>query len=152
VEIGCGGAASGRHVHFSLEQNGVFVPIAYHLIGGWVFMNGSQQYYGHALHGSTIQYAGSGYLYNYGVIGFNQGVVDTYGGGTLNKRSGPGTGYPVVGSVGDGAIVTISCSAWGTTHSGRWGSTSLWNRLSDGTWVSDAYLYTGSNNPVNGWC
>ena len=122
MEIGCGGAASGRHVHFSLEQNGVFVPIAYHLIGGWVFMNGSQQYYGHALHGSTIQYAGSGYLYNYGVIGFNQGVVDTYGGGTLNKRSGPGTGYPVVGSVGDGAIVTISCSAWGTTHSGRWGS------------------------------
>lgn len=152
TEIGCGGAASGRHVHFSLEQHGSFVPIAYHIIGKWLFRNGGQQYYGNALHGSTIRYAGSGYLYNYGVLGFNQGIVDTNGGNTLNKRSGPGTGYPVVGSVWDAATVTVSCSAWGTTHSGRWGATSLWNRLSDGTWVSDAYLYTGSNDPISGWC
>lgn len=150
-EIGCGGAASARHVHFSLEQHSQFVNIAYHIIGKWVFMNGGSQYQGSALHGSQISYVG-GNLYNYGVLGFTQGIVDADGGGSLNKRSGPGTGYSVVGSVADGATVSISCSAYGTSHSGRWGATSLWNRLTDGTWVSDAYLYTGSNNPLNGWC
>jgi len=31
-------------------------------------------------------------------------------------------------------------------------TTTLWNRLSDGSWVSDAYLWTGTGNPVNGLC
>lgn len=151
VEVGCGGAANARHVHFSLEQHGGFVGIAGHLIGGWVFRNGARQYEGSALHGSRQVWVG-GALYNYGRQGFNQGIVDTNGGGTLNKRSGPGTGYAVVGSVADGATVTISCSANGTSHTGRWGTSAMWNRLTDGSWVADAYLYTGTNSPVNGWC
>ncbi|MEU8015805.1 hypothetical protein AB0B74_07525 [Micromonospora parva] len=40
----------------------------------------------------------------------------------------------------------------GTTHTGRWGTTDLWNRLTDGTWIPDANHYTGAANPVNGWC
>ena len=151
TDVTCGGSANGRHVHFALRQNGAYVGIAYHIIGQWVPMNGGSAYGGYALHGSQVVYVG-GTLYNYGALGLNQGIVDTDGGGVLNKRSGPGTGYPIVGSVADGAVVTISCSANGTTHTGRWGTTSLWNRLSDGSWVSDAYLYTGSNNPINGWC
>ncbi|MGH3656120.1 MAG: peptidoglycan DD-metalloendopeptidase family protein [Micromonosporaceae bacterium] len=151
TEVGCGGSARSRHVHFSLLRNGDYVAIARHIIGKWVFMNGGSQYQGYALHGSTRVNVG-GTLYNYGVLGLTQGVVDANGGGTLNKRSGPGTGYPVVGSVADGTTVTISCSRNGTSHSGRWGTTALWNRLTDGTWVSDAYVYTGVSGPVNGWC
>ncbi|MQA25705.1 MAG: peptidase M23 [Micromonosporaceae bacterium] len=151
TDITCGGAASGRHVHWALRQNGAYVGMAYHIMGKWVPMNGGAQYGGYALHGSTRVNVG-GSLYNYGALGFNQGIMDTNGGGTVNKRSGPGTNYPVVGSVGDGVTVTISCSRNGTTHSGRWGATSLWNRLSDGTWVSDAFMYTGLNGPANGWC
>lgn len=151
TDVTCGGSASGRHVHFALRQNGGYVGVAYHILGKWVPMNGGAAYQGYALHGSARVNAG-GALYNYGALGFNQGIVDANGGGAVNKRSGPGTGYPIVGSVGDGATVTISCSRNGTSHTGRWGTTALWNRLSDGTWVSDAFLYTGLNGPVNGWC
>jgi len=150
TDVTCGGSASGRHVHFGLRQNSAFVPVHDHSIGGWVPVAGAA-YGGYALHGSTIRYPG-GALYNYGALGFNQGIVDTNGGTTLNKRSGPGTGYAVVGSVADGVTVTVSCSRNGTTHTGRYGSTSLWNRLTDGTWVSDAFMWTGLNGPLSGYC
>ncbi|MEU6076932.1 peptidoglycan DD-metalloendopeptidase family protein [Micromonospora sp. NPDC047074] len=151
TDVTCGGSASGRHVHFGLRQNSAYVSIAEHGIGKWVIGNGAAAYQGGARHGSAWVGVGGG-VYNYGALGFNQAVVDANGGGTLSRRSGPGTGYAVLGSVGDGATVTISCSANGTTHTGRYGATALWNRLSDGSWVSDAYLWTGVNGAVNGWC
>ncbi|GLY22309.1 peptidase M23 [Micromonospora sp. NBRC 101691] len=151
TDVTCGGSASGRHVHFGLRQNNAYVQIHDHSLGKWVFMKGGSAYQGYALHGSTRVNTGGG-LYNYGALGFNQAVVDANGGGSVNKRTGPGTGYAVAGSVGDGATVTISCSRNGTTHTGRYGATALWNRLSDGTWVSDAFVWSGLNGPVNGWC
>lgn len=150
TDVTCGGAASGRHVHFGLRQNSAYVPIADHGIGKWVFVGGAA-YQGGARHGSAWAGPGSG-LYNYGVLGFTQGVVDANGGGTLTRRSGPGTGYAAIGSLNDGATVSISCSANGTTHTGRYGATALWNRLTDGSWVSDAFLWTGVNGAINGWC
>ncbi|MET7963260.1 peptidase M23 [Micromonospora zamorensis] len=151
TDVTCGGAAYGRHVHFGLRQNSAYVPIAGHDIGKWVLANGAAAYQGGARHGSAWAGAGAG-LYNYGALGFNQGVVDANGGGVLTRRAGPGTGYGSLGSVADGATVTIACSANGTSHTGRYGTTALWNRLSDGSWVSDAYLSTGVNGPINGWC
>ncbi len=151
TETGCGGAARARHVHFSLMYNGNFVGIANHIIGKWLFRNGSAQYGGSALHGSRSVAVG-GQLYNYGALGYTQGIVDADGAATVNRRSGPGTGHALAGTVADGATVTIACSATGTTHTGRWGTTSLWNRLTDGTWISDAYVYTGVDGPVNGMC
>ncbi|MET7750463.1 peptidoglycan DD-metalloendopeptidase family protein [Micromonospora sp. NPDC005367] len=151
TDVTCGGAAYGRHVHFGLRQNSAYVPMADHDIGKWVFANGASAYQGGARHGSAWIGAG-GAIYNHGALGLNQAVVDANGGGTLTRRAGPGTGYAAVGSLGDGATVTISCSANGTTHTGRYGATALWNRLSDGSWVSDAYLWTGVNGPLNGWC
>lgn len=151
TDVTCGGSANGRHVHFGLRQNNAYVGVAGHNIGGWVPVNGGSAYGGYALHGSTVANVG-GSLHNYGALGFTQGIIDSNGGGAVNKRSGPGTGYGIVGSVADGATVTVSCSANGTTHSGRYGATSLWNRLTDGTWVTDAFMWTGVNGPVNGYC
>lgn len=151
TETGCGGAASARHVHFSLMYDGQFVPIANHIIGKWLFRDGSAQYGGSALHGSRSVPVG-GAVTNYGVLGRAQGIVDANGGTTVNRRSGPGTNHPVVGSLADGVTIDVSCSANGTTHTGRWGATSLWDRLADGTWVSDAFVYTGIDGPVNGTC
>jgi LasA protease len=151
TDVTCGGSAHGRHVHFALRQNSAYVGIADHNVGKWVPQNGGAAYQGSALHGSTRVYAG-GSLYNYGALGFTQGVMDTNGGGVVNKRTGPGTGYATAGTVADGATVTVSCSANGTSHTGRWGASSLWNRLTDGTWVSDAFMWTGISGPVNGYC
>ncbi|OKI56045.1 peptidoglycan DD-metalloendopeptidase family protein [Micromonospora sp. CB01531] len=151
TDVTCGGAASGRHVHFALRQNNAYVPMHGHNLGKWVIIPGGATYQGYALHGSAQVNVG-GALYNYGALGFTQGVVDANGGGSVNKRTGPGTGYAIAGSVGDGATVSIACSANGTTHTGRWGTTSLWNKLTDGTWVTDAYLWTGSSGAVNGYC
>ena len=75
------------------------------------------------------------------------GTVNSQG-TPLNKRSGPGTNYPVVGSVPDGTTVTIVCQATGTTETGDWGATDLWDRLDDNTYVSDAFVYTGTNGMV----
>lgn len=151
TDVTCGGSATGRHVHFGLRQNSAYVPIAGHDLGKWVINSGAAAYQGGARHGSTYIGVG-GAIYNHGPLGFTQAVVDANGGGTLTRRSGPGTGYGAVGSVGDGATVTISCSGNGTSHTGRYGTTALWNRLSDGSWVSDAYLWTGVNGTVNGYC
>ena len=75
------------------------------------------------------------------------GTVNSQG-TPLNKRSGPGTNYPVVGSVPDGTTVTIVCQATGTTETGDWGATDLWDCLDDNTYVSDAFVYTGTNDMV----
>jgi LasA protease len=151
TDVTCGGAAYGRHVHFGLIQNGSYIGIAGHNLGKWVIYNGGAAYQGSAMHGSR-QVGAGGTLYNYGALGLNQAVVDANGGAYVNKRSGPGTGHAVSGSAADGATVTVSCSANGTSHTGRYGTTSLWNRLSDGTWISDAYVWTGVNGPISGWC
>ncbi len=150
TDVTCGGAANGRHVHFGLRQNGVYVGIGGHNVGGWVPIAGAA-YGGYALRGSYAAYPGAA-PYNYGALGFNQGVIDSNGGGAVNRRTGPGTNYGLAGTVNDGTTVTISCSANGTTHAGRWGTTSLWNRLSDGTWVTDAFMWTGVSGPATGYC
>ncbi|WP_203590283.1 peptidoglycan DD-metalloendopeptidase family protein [Streptomyces sp. SID13031] len=151
TDVSCGGSASGNHVHFALRQNSAYVGIAGHNAGGWVFQNAASAYNGTALHGSTLRSPGQ-LLYNYGALGFTQGIIDSFGGTTVNKRTGPGTNYALAGSVADGTTVNVSCSKNGTSHTGRWGTTSLWNRLSDGTWVTDAFMWTGLATPVNGTC
>lgn len=150
TDVTCGGSASGRHVHFALRYNGAYVSLNEREIGGWVFKAGSA-YNGYAMHGSTVRYPGQG-LYNYGALAPNQGIVDANGGGTVNLRSGPGTNYSIIGTKSDGQIVTVSCTAYGTYHTGRWGSTNLWNKLSTGQWISDAYLWTGSSGAIAPAC
>ena len=151
TDITCGGSASSRHVHLGLRQNSAYVAVATHNLGKWVPREGSVAYEGSALHGSKRVNV-KGTLYNYGALGFTEGIVDSNGGTSVSRRSGPGTGYGVVGSIADGATAAVACSSNGTSQTGRWGTTALWNRLTDGTWIPDAYLYTGSANPVNGWC
>ncbi|MEW2590015.1 peptidase M23 [Micromonospora aurantiaca] len=151
TDITCGGSASSRHVHLGFRQNGAYVAIATHNLGKWVPREGSTAYEGYALHGSKRVNVG-GSLYNYGALGFTEGIVDSYGGTSVSRRSGPGTGYGVVGSIADGATAAVACSSSGTSVTGRWGTSTLWNKLTDGTWIPDSYLYTGSANPVNGSC
>jgi uncharacterized protein YraI len=59
----------------------------------------------------------------------------------LNARSGPSTSYSVVATYAPVASVAILCQTAGQ----KIGTTSVWNRLTNGAWVSDYYVSTPSN-------
>lgn len=152
VDVSCGGRATGPHVHFSLRRDGDYVAIDKYAFGKWSIRAGADPYGGSALHGSTRAGVGDT-LENHGVLGRTEGVVDTNGGQVLNRRAGPGTDHDIVGTLPDGETVQVECAARGTTHTGRNGYTSdMWNRLAGGGWVSDVFLWTGTGDPVAGWC
>ncbi|GAA2286801.1 hypothetical protein GCM10010145_66980 [Streptomyces ruber] len=66
----------------------------------------------------------------------------------LNVRSGPGTQYGIVGTLPAGAQVSIRCQRTGTTVSGPYGTSNIWDSIASGQYVSDAYVYTGSDGYV----
>lgn len=90
-----------------------------------------------------------------------QAAVNRLGGGTpgvtgtilanpsLNIRSGPGTGYAVVGYANYGAVVNISCYTFGEYVGGGYWPSSTWDRITNpatgatgyaaDTWISTTY-------------
>ncbi|MDA5284649.1 peptidase [Streptomyces sp. NPDC054904] len=89
-----------------------------------------------------------------------QGLASTAGfptyplapGYKVNVRSGPGTNYAIIDSLPVGGYVTIRCQCPGTTISGPYGTTDLWDCIGNGQFVSDAYVKTGSDGYVAGRC
>ncbi|MEU9301455.1 peptidase [Streptomyces sp. NPDC048269] len=71
---------------------------------------------------------------------------------SLNVRSGPGTNYSIVDVLPVGAIVSVRCQCPGTTVSGPYGTTNLWDCIGNGEFVSDAYVKTGSDGYVAPRC
>ncbi len=151
-DVSCGGYSTGPHVHFSLMRFGMHVELDRYSLGRWVVSAGPTARTGTLRHGSVVVGVGD-LVFNYGPQALNQGVVDTAGRGALPLRSGPGNRYRPVRWVRDGATVNVVCSVRGVRHWGRSAyGTTLWNRLSDGTYVSDAFLATGTSGPVRGYC
>ncbi|MFE9098348.1 SH3 domain-containing protein [Streptomyces sp. NPDC007264] len=70
----------------------------------------------------------------------------------LNVRSGPGTGYPIVRVLNEGAYVPIYCQTPGTWVTGTYGTSNIWDNISNGEFVSDAYVNTGSDGYVASRC
>jgi uncharacterized protein YraI len=70
----------------------------------------------------------------------------------LKVRSGPSTSYGIVRVLSEGATVAIYCQTPGQTISGPYGTTNVWDNISDGQYISDAYVYTGSDGYVAGRC
>lgn len=61
---------------------------------------------------------------------------------SLTVRTGPGASYPSSGqTLRRGALAYVLCQKSGSTV----GSTSVWNKLRDGRWVSDHYVANRSN-------
>ncbi|MEG3628369.1 SH3 domain-containing protein [Streptomyces sp. C6-003] len=70
----------------------------------------------------------------------------------LNVRSGPGTGYSVVRVLPEGSKVAIYCQTPGTRIRGPYGTSNIWDNIANGQYVSDAYIYTGSDGYVARRC
>ncbi|KUM79616.1 SH3 domain-containing protein [Streptomyces curacoi] len=70
----------------------------------------------------------------------------------LNVRRGPGTSYPIVRVLPEGAKIPIYCQTPGTTVTGPYGTSYIWDNIDDGEFVSDAYVNTGSDGYVRPRC
>jgi len=69
-------------------------------------------------------------------------------GDSVNCRSGPGTSYAVKKVYAKGHGVTLSCQTTGTNVNGN----SIWDKTSDGCYVADYYVKTGTNGYVTKKC
>ncbi len=67
------------------------------------------------------------------------GTVDVAAGATLSVRSTPSTTGTKVGSLADGATITILCYTTGSSVTGTFGTTTRWDKISTG-YVSHAYV------------
>jgi flagellar protein FlgJ len=68
--------------------------------------------------------------------------------GTLNVRSGPGTGYSRVGELADRTALTVACRSWGTKVDGN----AVWDQLAPGKYVADAFVRWSPQKPRYPWC
>ncbi|GFF26281.1 probable endopeptidase p60 [Aspergillus udagawae] len=69
-------------------------------------------------------------------------------GDSVNCRSGPGTNHAIVKTYPRGHEVTLVCQAPGTDVKGD----SLWDKTSDGCYVADYYVKTGTTGYVTKHC
>jgi uncharacterized protein YraI len=77
------------------------------------------------------------------------GTVHTDTGIAVTVRSAPSTSASSVGTVADGTNVVIDCQASGDTVTGKYGTTSVWDHVaSAGGYITDAYVFTGSDGRV----
>ncbi|WSM73487.1 peptidase [Streptomyces cellulosae] len=77
--------------------------------------------------------------------------------GVVRRRHRPQSGhqptsYSVVRVLPEGSQVAIYCQRSGTTVTGPYGTSNIWDNISNGQYVSDAYIYTGSDGYVASRC
>ncbi|MGW2826842.1 SH3 domain-containing protein [Streptomyces sp. NPDC001443] len=70
----------------------------------------------------------------------------------LNVRSGPGTSYGIVRVLAEGSKVVVFCQTPGTSVTGPYGTSNIWDNVDDGEFVSDAYVHTGSDGYIRPRC
>jgi len=69
-------------------------------------------------------------------------------GADLAVRGGPSSNVRTLGNLHNGATVSIICQTAGTREKGTYGTSRLWDKLATGGYVSDAFIYTGSDGRV----
>ena len=75
-------------------------------------------------------------------------TATTAPGGPYNLRAGPGTGYEITGSRDGNVSVTITCTSRGESVTGHYGTSRVWDKLANGSWITDTNVYTGTDGPA----
>ena len=128
--VGTTGGSSGPHLHYEEHANGSAVRIQ--------FDEREALYYG--TRNYTSQNGCDGYI----------GRVNT-GGGALAVRAEASTTAAEVGTVANGASVTITCQKQGAAVTGTYGTSTLWDKVGAG-FIPDAFVSTGSDGQVAPTC
>ena len=72
--------------------------------------------------------------------------------GPLNMRAGASTVDSQTGSIAAGARLAVVCQVYGQKIAGTVRTSAFWDRLSNGRYVSDAYVKWTPARPVVPWC
>jgi hypothetical protein len=136
--VGSTGGSTGPHLHYEERLNGVAVRAA--------FNGRTALYYGTKNYTSQNSCSTGGGGGGGGVVG----RINTAG-AALTIRAGTSTSTSAVGSVKDGATVTITCQKRGQAVTGTYGTSTLWDKIGGG-FVADAYVSTGSDGQVAPTC
>jgi len=84
-------------------------------------------------------------------VGAAPGTVHTKSGSPLTIRATPSAGSKAVGTLKSGTKVTITCQTTGQVVDGKYGRSAVWDKVGKG-YISDAYVYTGSDKRVAPAC
>lgn len=128
--VGSTGGSTGPHLHYEQRHNGYAINVRFNGVG--------VHYYGTRNYKSKNACGGGG--------GGHPGQVSTSG-ARLTVRKRATTNSPAIGYLYNGAHVTIKCQKIGQRITGTYGTTRLWDNVGAG-FVSDAYVYTGSDGRV----